>query len=270
MAVRCLVSTIVLAIVPLASGIGFEVITGDVFPSLSRSWPKHVDISSITPLFDMDDNGCYPAAVISRSGEPNRGLETDGGNYDVCKRDDFLEYSNTYHRYACRVADNIKYCSHFFTLYFQKDEATLIGGHRHDLEQVVIWTMDGNVTHGSFSAHGGMTTWSASSIPHEGSHLKFVYHKDNIMTHAMRFARTKDALDPENPYKKFVLPPVVSWYTMKGDGDLTNSALRQLLNTLPYGKATMPIKDSVFLRNLNMRRPQGYPEFDDEDIKSSQ
>ena len=52
---------------------------------------------------------------------------------------------------------------------------------------------------------------------------------------------------------------------MVGDG-ISNSRLRHLLNSYNYGSATLPIKDSRFLDNLNEYKPQGYPYFRPENV----
>ncbi|MDX1452451.1 MAG: NPP1 family protein, partial [Oleiphilaceae bacterium] len=53
-----------------------------------------------------------------------------------------------------------------------------------------------------YSSHGDQTTKPASELPFENGHLKIVYHKDGILTHAFRFAKTNEYA--ENPYGAFV------------------------------------------------------------------
>ncbi|CAK4755102.1 unnamed protein product, partial [Aphanomyces euteiches] len=125
-------------------------------------------------------------------------------------------------------------------------------GHRHDVEQVAVWTINGVVMHGSYSKHGGMVTAPENEIPNQDGHLKFVYHKDGANTRCFRFAKTDEVA--ENPVGTFVLPTVASWYSMKGDG-LDNANLRNKLNTYDYGLASLPTKDRAFLSNLNKFKP---------------
>ncbi|TMW58384.1 hypothetical protein Poli38472_009943 [Pythium oligandrum] len=132
-------------------------------------------------------------------------------------------------------------------------------GHRHDWEHVTVWTTDGIVTHGSA---GAKQTEPLGGIPKQDQHLMFVYYK-----HKMQIALAVDAKGAENAYAKFVLPPVVSWYTMKGDGDLNNEKLRNTMSNLNFGSAHNPLVDANFLRNLNDAKPKEYPTFTDEDMK---
>lgn len=152
-----------------------------------------------------------------------------------------------------------------FALYFEKDQTvaggvfgTAAGGHRHDWENVVVWTTDGVITHGSYSAHGDLFDAPVSELDTQNGRLKFVYHKEGVLTHAMRFASKGEVA--ENEYGTFVTPPVVDWYTMTGDG-VSNQELRQVLSTHSYGSAVFPIKDDRFFSELNQFRPDGYPFF---------
>lgn len=238
------------------------------FSKLDQALPNNVDAYSIAPVFDFDTDGCLPSAGISRSGEKNGGLKPTGSITGGCRSSNFLDLSNTYHRYACINQGGDQYCAHFYALYFLKDQILdgIKSGHRHDWENVAIWTKNGSVTHGSYSAHGSLTTKTFSELDKEGNHIKFVYHKDGVLTHAMRFAKSGEGA--ENNYGRFVTPDIVSWYTMYGDG-VSNSDLRYKLNTYDYGKANVPIKDSNFLTNINEGKPSNYPTFTDSSITSS-
>ncbi|TMW61901.1 hypothetical protein Poli38472_010964 [Pythium oligandrum] len=238
---------------------------------LDPTWPKNINISEITPLFDFDQDSCYPSIAFDRHGEQSGGLKPTGPLTGGCRPHNFLDNSNTYHRYACMKDSNVTYCGHMFTLYFQKDQVMpffSLFGHRHDFEEVIVWTIDGNVTHGSASAHGRSRTKRAEKIPREGQHLKFVYHKEGLFTHSMRFAMKKD-VETENSYGAFVLPPLVSWYTMQGDGPIDNQELRGRFNRCTFGGAHQPGLDGDFVRNLNEARPYDYPEFTEKSMSMS-
>jgi hypothetical protein len=114
------------------------------------------------------------------------------------------------------------------------------------------------VTHGGYSAHGKLYNAAIATLPQQSGHLKIVYHKDGALTHAMRFASVGEAA--ENAYGTFVTPTIISWMTMAGNG-VSNSTLRANLNTFDYGSASVPLKDSNFLSNLNTYKPSGYPTF---------
>ena len=231
------------------------------FPALDEALPSNVDAQSIAPVFDFDGDGCLPSAGISRSGEQNDGLKTSGSLGGGCRHSQFLSYSNTLHRHACLESNGDTYCGHFYSLYFLKDQVIpYIGfGHRHDWEFAAVFTKNGVVTHGTYSAHGDAFTKQASELPFEGGQLKIVYHKDGAGTHAMRFAKLPNEV-AENPYGSFVTPPIVSWYRVTGGG-LSNADMRLRLNNYNYGSATIPLKDSNFLSNLNEAKPSSYPAF---------
>ena len=141
------------------------------------------------------------------------------------------------------------------------------GGHRHDWEHVAVWTTNGAITHGGYSAHGKLYNAPYSQLAKQNGRIKFVYHKDGVLTHAMRFASSSEPA--ENPYQVWVLPAVTSWYTLRGDGTMDNAAMRSRLNSFDYGSATIPMKDSNFLANINNYRPSGYPAFTQTAINNS-
>jgi hypothetical protein len=220
-------------------------------------------------VFDFDSDGCLPSAGVSRTGDQNGGLKPTGSITGGCRHGDFLNLSNTYHRYACQDSNGVKYCGHFFSLYFLKDQiiSGINSGHRHDWEKAIVWTENGVVTYGSYSAHSGVGTAAAAEIPQENGHLKFVYHKDGVATRAMRFAKTDETA--ENPSGAWVMPTIVSWYTMVGDG-VTNQQLRDDLNAFDYGKANFPQPDGSFLGKLNDYKPTNFPAFTQESVDNSQ
>lgn len=225
--------------------------------------PGFVDAASVAPTFDFDGDGCLPSAGISRSGQQNGGLNPSGSLTGQCRSNNFLDTSNTVHRQACIAARGSTYCAHFYALYFEKDQILngIRSGHRHDWEYAAVWTTDGVVTDGSVSVHGDLTTAPASELAFEDGHLKVVYHKDGVGTHAFRFAGSNEAA--ENPYGAFVTPDIISWYEFEGDG-LPNDTIRSLLDGFDYGSAVLPVRDGTFLENVNTFRPSGYPEFTEE------
>ncbi|CAA0110825.1 Uncharacterised protein [BD1-7 clade bacterium] len=239
------------------------------FPALDEAIDD-AHVLDITPIFDFDGDGCFPAAGISRDGKQNPGLKTSGSLGGDCRASDFLATSNTLHRSACVSKDGVEYCGHFFALYFEKDQVVPgwdLLGHRHDWEQAAVWTKDGVVTHAGVSAHGNMDTRPLADVPHTNSHPHVVYHKDGGLTHSMRFAKSGELA--ENPYGEFVTPPIISWYAMYGDNK-TNAELRRLFNTYNFDHAVIPMKDGNFFGNLNRFKPSSYPEFfDGEDCEYS-
>lgn len=233
----------------------------EVFTHLEQALPTKVNIKGQEPMFDFDNDSCYPSTGISKYGQQNRGLNVTGGITTGCRAKDFLGSSNTLHRYACIDSQGNSYCGHFYSLYFEKDQVAAFSdlfGHRHDWEHVAIWTKNGVITHASYSAHGKLITKPITLTAREGDHVKFVYHKDGLGTHAFRFARQSETA--ENDYGYWVTPIITTWSQMKGNG-ISNSSMRQLLNDFDYGKATIPMKYVNFMTNLNKGKPYGYPLF---------
>ena len=235
----------------------------DDFAALDAAIPS-AQVANIAPVFDFDGDGCLPSAGISRSGQKNGGLKASFSSITAgCRSGNFLETSNTVHRAACKTHNGKEYCAHIYSLYFEKDQVSWFGGgHRHDWEHATVWTIDGTVTHGSYSAHGDSFTKSASELPFENGHLKIVYHKDGILTHAFRFAKSVEAA--ENPYGYWVTPAITSWWEMYGDG-LSNQQMRDKLTSFDYGSGNLPVKDSNFLNNINNFKPAGFPTFSSAD-----
>lgn len=235
------------------------------FPKLNQALPATVDALSIAPVFDFDTDSCLPSAGISRNGDMNGGLKPSGSLTGSCRSSNFLDLSNTVHRHACATSSGNTYCGHFYALYFEKDQIVnnVESGHRHDWEYAAVWTTNGVVTHGSYSAHGDLTTAAASELGFQNGHLKIVYHKDGVATHAFRFSSASEVA--ENPYGTFVTPAITSWYEFSGDA-WNNLVMRTLLNNYDYGSANLPVADSRFLGSLNTFKPAAYPAFTEADV----
>jgi hypothetical protein len=231
--------------------------------------------------FDFDNDSCFPDAAIYRDGTQNPGLEISGTITGGCRNRAQLTNSNTYHRSVCVDKDGVEYCVHMYALYFEKDQVApyrwiklvadwgneTLGlslgrlGHKHDVEYALVWTTNGEVTHGSYSSHGKVTTKSKSNLAFDDDHLKIVYHKDdgNGGTHAFRFADRND-ISAENPLGRYFTPALVDWYQMKGDRD-TNAVLREKANKeYDYGPtAEFHVNDKRFPGEIVKGIPDGYP-----------
>lgn len=239
----------------------------DDFPRFDEALPRTVDIRSHHPVFDFDTDGCLPSAGVARDGRQNGGLKASGNITAGCRAGNFLDLSNTLHRHACLRSGVDTYCGHFYALYFLKDQATVFGGgHRHDWEHAAVWTRNGVVTYAGYSAHGKLYNVEAAQLPLQYGHVKIVYHKDGVTTHALRMAGASETA--ENGYGQFVTPTIISWYELRGDG-LSNEQMRNKLNAYDYGSATIPLRDNNFLTNLNTYRPAGYPEFTQASVEAS-
>lgn len=228
-------------------------------------------VTELAPVFDFDGDGCLPSAGISRNGQQNPGLKIGGSITGECRSPNFLDTSNTLHRYTCASKSGSIYCGHIYALYFEKDQAAdavsnviELGipkkySHTHDWEYVAVWTKNGEIEYGSVSVHGHMHRNAASEIPRDkNGHMKVVYHKHGLRTHVMRFADMDEKAS--NPYHEFVTPTIISWDILYGDG-LDNRAMTDKLNSFNYGGGVIPCKDSNFLDTLNRFKPPPYPIF---------
>lgn len=155
----------------------------------------------------------------------------------------------------------MNYSVHMYALYFQKDQVShgLSAGHRHDWEYVLVWTLNGALTHASFSAHGGVKTIARAALSFDSgqeNHVKAVYHKESGTTHSMRPAKQNEA--PENERRSWVTPTLVEWGLMQGT-TAANEQLRKQFNTYNYGGANCSFNDKNFPNEIAKGPPQGYP-----------
>ncbi|MDF5751901.1 NPP1 family protein [Spongiactinospora sp. TRM90649] len=205
------------------------------------------------PFMDYDNDGCYPSVAIGRDGAMNPGLELGGARNGACHDESDLDNSNMYARTRC---NSNGWCVHKYALYFQKDQkldGDLVGnGHVNDWEHVVVWTKDDKVRYVAASQHGSYVVREPSEIEmgcdREGetncNHPKIVYHLQGGDTHSFRFADKGE--QPENHYKRWHLPDLISW------SGFPTSALRDKLAAHNWGSATLALKDqnNEFARDL--------------------
>ncbi len=177
----------------------------DDFAKLDAGITKYNErqVRNFHPKFDFDSDGCYPATPFNRYDalRQNSGAKATASLHGGCKDATWLPYANTIHRQICKETiegpNRVERCAHFFELYFEKDQAigfSFLGGHRHDVETVIVWTGKINgqneyLSHVSTSAHGKFTTRSIGQVQMEGTHPLVVYHKDGGRTKLIRWAR---------------------------------------------------------------------------------
>lgn len=100
-----------------------------------------------------------------------------------------------------------------YETYYEKDQAvggSFLGGHRHDWENIVVFTQGDNVVRVAPSCHGKYDG-ASNQFPSDGSTPLLVYHKDGAGTHCYRFANDDDRANPENPTGSFFKAPLVGW-----------------------------------------------------------
>jgi hypothetical protein len=233
--------------------------------------PAIVDVAAIAPVFAFAHDGCFPAAPISRTGEENGGLREDRKDLHKCRSSNFMETSNTMHRYTCEDVDGDLFCAHVFGLYFEMDVCAAPGGglcgHRHDWERAIIWTKNGEITHGSTTAHGDVYTGPYDSLPfvrdnlndpNGTGHMMVKYADGGGGTASFRPARDSEVLDTSAD--AWVTPPIASWYEFTGDL-VSNYRMRELMNSHRWGGTNCGVCDDEILGKINGNLPEGYPEF---------
>ncbi|GAA3820636.1 NPP1 family protein [Streptomyces phyllanthi] len=203
------------------------------------------------PVYDYDTDSCYPAAAVDGNGNLNGGLNPSGSVTGGCRTANHLNNDNSYSRPKC----NQGWCGIIYATYFEKDQATALGGgHRHDWESVVVWVQQGasRPAYVSVSAHGDYTTYAASAVPFWDAgmtHPKIVYHKDGVSTHAFRLAKWDET--PENATGQWHWEDLVGW------DNFPATWIRDRVAGANWGSANFPLKDGNFENNLNEAKPSG-------------
>jgi Necrosis inducing protein (NPP1) len=227
------------------------------------------DVRKWAVVFDFDTDSCYPASAVSREGEMNRGLKATGGITGDCRKLEEFKNANTYCRSATIKKDGAKYTVYMYALYFKKDQwagptpTELPGSHRHDWEYALVWTKDGNLTHASFSSHGGIETKAKSELNFDHGKddtVKVVYHKDGAASHCFRPADKDEK--PENELGQWITPTLVEWGLMKSEV-VSNQQLRMKFNAFDYGGANCSFNDKNFRDEIAKNPPGGYPSSDE-------
>lgn len=199
------------------------------------------------PAMDFDQDSCYNSVAIGPDGALNPGMD-HCESCDQCGcRDvwDLDAYNNVYSRTRC---NNNGWCAHMYGYYFEKDKALplCISGHRHDWEHVVVWTENEVVRYVGASAHGGYEVKDAKDVRfHQGTHPKIVYHKDGLLTHAMRFATEKDDNPVENHYGEWFYGRLISF------NGFPSVEIRDKMLYANWGSANVGFNDNNFQDRLN-------------------
>ncbi|KAK4230059.1 necrosis inducing protein, partial [Podospora fimiseda] len=163
------------------------------------------------PVMDFDTDGCYAAAAISPSGSINGGQLAGARPESDCRHNGALFQSNVYSRARC----NNGWCAIMYEYYFEKDQmmlGSLLGGHRHDWENTVVFVdmKENKVKRVSPSCHDKYEK-PTHSPQMFNSHPKVVYHKHEGRTHCIRNANVDDDKNIENHTKGWFQGKLVGW-----------------------------------------------------------
>jgi hypothetical protein len=255
----------------------------DEFPRWAESITKYNEsqVMDFHPMFDFDSDGCYPATPFypDASLRQNPGLNATGTVWGACRDAGFELTSNTTHRQLCKESteglDKVVRCAHLYELYFEKDQAvgfSFLGGHRHDVETVIVWTGQRNdqpafISQVSVSAHGKYTTRPFAGLVADGTHPLVVYNKNSILTHTFRFANAGDKLHVEylGNSGSFYTPNILSHFSAVAQWNddewtryLLNKQYRTALANSDFGSATFKTRtDAIVLNEVNNNIPGG-------------
>jgi hypothetical protein len=145
-----------------------------------------------------------------------------------------------------------------YEYYFEKDQSvggSFAGGHRHDWENIVVFTKDNDIVRVAPSCHGKYGQAKNSDFRRNDRHPLMVYHKDGPATHCWRFANDDDVAHPENPTGSFFRAPLVGWSNWPSE-DLKNAMLDA------WNGGVGPKLDDEFENSLRDAAGDGVPGFD--------
>ena len=186
--------------------------------------------------------GCQPYAAVDAQGNYSGGLSARGSESGSCSTQG---RGQTYVRSACWQVSGRQICANMYAWYFPKDmfmtgNLPIAGaGHRHDWEDVIIWTDNNSFAGAAYSQHGDYDIRSrddsANSI--SGNTLTVQYDR-NSGTHS---------LEPTSQTTG-VMPAGISYFNLP-------SVARRTLANRDWGSANFPMKDSNFLNNIREAIP---------------
>lgn len=119
------------------------------------------------PTFIFTKGTCLPAPVFDAEGRLGSGLKASGKIDGNCLA---FDQANIYTQ-TLPIGD---YRVHAYALYYPKDGSVPngAGGHRHDWEHVLIWTLHDEISQVTFSQHAGWYTLAADKIKTDGTHAR--------------------------------------------------------------------------------------------------
>ena len=192
------------------------------------------------PVLDFDKDACYQTAAIGLDGRVNQGLDQFKGN---CRERAELFWAQTYVRQRC----NHGWCAYMYAYYFETDIGGWVGGHKHDWEHAVVWTLNDEIAFVSWSHHGKYSVGHHSAVRFQGDHPKLVYHRGGGATHSFRLAEPADD-KIENVTGEWFKATLLDVDRMPGDK-------REKLLKNDWGHGRMDIADDRFGDALNKAMP---------------
>ena len=199
--------------------------------------------------------GCNAYAAVDAAGNYSGGLSATGSESGGCTHDG---KGQTYSRAKCWDKSGREICALMYTWYFPKDMfmagsiPIANAGHRHDWENVIIWTDNNTFAGAGYSQHGDYEIHGKNSSSNliSGKTLSVEYDRDSG-THAIQPTSASNG----------TIHLGVSW-------DRLPSAAKDTLVNHGWGGAVFPLKDSSFLGYIresipdNLRNDYGFSESD--------
>ncbi len=179
------------------------------------------------PLF-YKRNGCQPYAAVDAVGNYSGGLKETGSESGGCNN---TTKGQTYSRSQCWVKSGHELCAIMYAWYFPKDMFMLGSwpisgaGHRHDWENVIIWTDNNSFAGASYSQHGGYEIRGKNDSKNVfNSGRLVVEYNRNSGTHSLQPSSKNNGVDY----------PGISWSRLP-------TAAKNTLNTHGWGSAVFPL-----------------------------
>lgn len=212
-----------------------EAVPHDEVSRLSGS--VNADQSRFLPLLDVE-NGCQPYAAVQDDGSYNGGLNDSGSEAGACR-------GNGSGQAVVRTQCDAEVCAHMYALYFPKDQGMVGGvatpgaGHRHEWENVVVWTKGGVLAAVAFSQHSGYEIRKPDELTVKGDGASVRYGTLGSVTHS--FGPGDGGGSP--------MPSPVSWES------ITDEARNTLNTPDTFGGIDFPARDDMFAGKLAKARP---------------
>ncbi|MFC4922792.1 MULTISPECIES: NPP1 family protein [Delftia] len=218
--------------------------------------------------FGSNGDGCLassPVGEIAGELKPNPGIKDTGARNGHCAYANQLEKATVAVSEFKTNVDGDEYSARMFSVYFVKDQGPTTGwGHRHDWEDVVIWSKNGNIEYIGASQHGPIHNYKSQDVPHLKGQpnvyaFKYVIHKG---THNFSKAQGKNSSGEFIPTNTNPTPSG-KWFGEAEDIYLDFSDFSEkssnywsVIKNADFGKATFKAGNSSY---INKNIPAGWP-----------
>lgn len=178
-------------------------------------------------------NGCHSYPAVNKEGEHGGGLKPTGPFDGECKRPKYG--SQIYGRATVHKG---KLCI-IYAFYLPKEMSVSEPGQRHEFEHVAVWTDDPERAENL--AVLAVSVWTGEEYVEMDPPEPEFMEEDSVKLKYM----SKDSFAPTLSFttKLGKFQPLIMW-------DQLEEEARSALETVDWGKAQMPLKDSEFMKNV--------------------